>query len=107
MQDMKLADWLTTYKPNIINLGCLPGGEENYVKAQDVIKSTLPGTPIRNIRVSREEGIGGMIKIPFGSENITRQELFLSDLTLISNENGDLIPLRKTNQSPTVGRFVV
>lgn len=107
MQDMKLADWLTTYKPNVINMGCLPGGEETYVKIQDVIKLTVPGTPIRLFSPERAKDGSGAIKTDYKMAGITKNELFLADLTIFINERGDIIPMRLTVKSPYVKRFVL
>lgn len=107
MQEMKLADWLVTNKPNIVNLGCLPGGEETYVKIQDVIKQTVPGTPVRTYSPERTKDGSNMFKLEYKACGLTKNELLLSDLTILVNERGQIITLRTTNGAPTTYRFTL
>lgn len=107
MKETKLVDWLVANKPNIINVGYLPGGEETYGKVKEAIQETTPSTPVNDLVVEREGDGKGGLKMPFSPTGNTREQLLLSDLTIVVNEKGDIIPIRVTNRSETVQRFVL
>lgn len=107
MKETKLGDWIVTNKPNTINVGFLPGGEETYGKVKEVIQTSTPATPIYDFTVERVQDGSGELKIPFSKDGFNRERLLLSDLTIVVNEKGYIIPIRVTNRTESVLRFVL
>lgn len=104
-----LSEWIEKYDPNKVLVSHLPGGETVYADMVKTISAKFPKLPVHDIEVKREDN--GWMSTVFNTEfrhtGVSKQDLFTSDLTLVVNEKGKIIPVRLTNRSETIREFIL
>lgn len=102
-----LLEWIEEYKPNKAVVAHLPGGEAVYAQMVKALSEKFPDLPIHDVEVNREPNrfISTAFKVEYQQAGISKKDLLESDLTLVVNEIGKIVPIRLTVRSQMVKEF--